>query len=249
MNDYRRLASTGPGALGLAVALSLVLSACGARQKKTEAPLPEGSIASDPNLAERPRCVIPGRTVESIDVNGDGQPNVTHALEGERRVCTELDLNFDGKMDMTRFYEDDGVTPKREEYDYDFDGLIDEVLIYEEGALVRRELDTNFDHRVDTWILCEDGYVVRVERDRRRRGRPDVFEEYQDGFLTVAAYDENLDGKPERFEFFEGGRIVATGVDTTGDGEADERTRVSIESAGPALERALCESGREEASR
>jgi hypothetical protein len=245
-NDSNDLSLSTPVALALVTALTLVTAACGARQKKDETVGPEGGIAGNPNLVDRPRCVTPERTVETVDVDGDGQPNVRHALEGERRVCTELDLNFDSKMDVTRFYEEDGETPEREEYDYDFDGLIDEVLTYEGGALVKRELDTNFDHRVDTWILCQAGYVIRVERDRRMRGKPDVFEDYEDGFLTVAAYDEDLDGTPERFEFFEDGRIVETGVDTTGDGEADERTRVSVESAGPALERALCEAGQSE---
>src|SRR5690606_2775485 len=123
-NDYGILADAFPGALVFGVALALLGSACGARQKNGKEEGSVGHIATDPNLAERAPCVTPERTVNTVDVDGDGQPNVRHALEGGRRVCTELDLNFDAKMDMTRFYEDDGETPKREEYDYDFDGLV-----------------------------------------------------------------------------------------------------------------------------
>ena len=230
-----------PQTWALSMVLVLPLAACGARQEGDDGAGPSAEIAAHPDLSARAPCVTPKRAVQGVDVNGDGSPDVRHASEGDRRVCTEIDLDFDGRFDVTRFYEDDGVTPSREEHDYDFDGRIDEVLFYEEGKLVKRELDTNFDHRVDTWILCRDGYVVRVERDRRMRGKPDVFEDYEDGFLLQASYDEDLDGKADRFEYFEEGRLLAMGRDITGDGEADERTRVSAESAGPALERILCE--------
>jgi len=222
------------------------LSACGASSKSSTTPrLSDASvIARDPNLDDRERCQTPKRRVETLDLNGDGQPNIYHVFEGEQRVCSEFDLNFDGKVDIVRFYDTDQVRPIREEYDYDFDGLVDEVLIYEDGLLVRKEMDTNFDHKIDTWLLCHNGRVLIAERDRRLMGRPDVFERYEDGLLIEARYDDDLDGVIDRVETFQNGRLIEIAVDHDGDGAMDERTRIRAEEAGAPLEPILCEATR-----
>lgn len=219
------------------------LAACGASEKKPTTPRfgDASVIARDPNLDDRERCQTAQRRIETLDLNGDGVPNIYHAFEGDRRVCSEFDLNFDGKIDIVRFYDTDQVRPIREEYDYDFDGLIDEVLIYEDGLLVRKELDTNFDHKIDTWLLCHNGRVLIAERDRRLMGRPDVFERYEEGLLTEARYDDDLDGVIDRTETYQGGRLIEIAIDRDGDGTIDERTRIRAEEAGPPLEPILCE--------
>lgn len=238
--------SFGPKATILSFLGAFCLStfaACGASEKQSTMPrFGEASvIARDPNLDDRERCQTPKRRVETIDLNGDGVPNIYHAFEGDRRVCSEFDLNFDGKTDIVRFYDVDQVRPIREEYDYDFDGLVDEVLIYEDGLLVRKELDTNFDHKIDTWLLCHQGRVLIAERDRRLMGRPDVFERYENGVLTEARYDDDLDGVIDRIETYRDGRIVEIAIDRDGDGTMDERTPIRAEDAGPPLEPILCE--------
>lgn len=222
------------------------LSACGASERESTLPRfgAASVIARDPNLEDRARCRTERRRIETLDLNGDGLPNIYHAFENERRVCSEFDLNFDGKVDIVRFYDADQVRPIREEYDYDFDGLIDEVLIYEDGVLVRKELDTNFDHKIDAWLLCHQGRVLIAERDRRLIGRPDVFERYEEGVLTEARYDDDLDGVIDRAETYRDGRLVEIARDLDGDGTMDERVQIRIEDAGPPLEPILCEATR-----
>ena len=103
-------------------------------------------------------------------------------------------MNFDGKFDVERFYEADGVRVAHERHDFDFDGRLDQLSFYREGELVRKELDTNFDNTIDTWLWCSGGWVVKAERDRQRDGRADVWESYTQGIMVEAEYDENNDG-------------------------------------------------------
>ena len=40
-----------------------------------------------------------------VDANGDGYANIRHVFDGSTEKCTELDLNFDGRVDMTRMWK------------------------------------------------------------------------------------------------------------------------------------------------
>ncbi|MFW6051893.1 MAG: hypothetical protein ACODAU_12005 [Myxococcota bacterium] len=202
--------------------------------------VPEGSRGDG---SAREQCVASGGEVQSTDVNNDGAPDIHHVVVDGRRKCTEIDLNYDGRTDIVRFYDGDGETPVREEHDFDFDGKLDQIAFFEAGDLVRKELDTNFDSRIDTWLWCEGGRVKRAERDRRNTGEADTWEVYEKGVLTQAAYDENNDGQPEKWEMFDAGRLAEIRYDTDYDGEADRKEQVSSDEAGPAVEPLTCEVG------
>ena len=147
----------------LAVLVSLAAAACG-RGGSTASTLPSGS------RGEALACE--GNRVESTDVNEDGRADIEQVQRGGRPYCMRADMNFDGMIDVVRFYESDGVSVAQERHDFDFDGQLDQLSFYQDGKLVRKELDTNFDNTIDTWLWCDGGWVVKAERDRQRDGKP-----------------------------------------------------------------------------
>jgi hypothetical protein len=146
---------------------------------------------------------------EEKDVNGDGTPDVwTYTVgekdaggkEQERRVRQELDLNWDGRVDLTRYFDPNG-DPARETLDLDYDGKVDATYFFEKGVNTRRERDINGDGRADSFIFYERGALVRKERDT------------------------NTDGKVDYWEYWEGGQVDRIGEDLDGDGTVDKWTR------------------------
>ena len=193
------------------------------------------------SMEDRVRCESQAPVTHGIDVNNDGRAAIQHPTAGGRMVCIEIDMNFDGRVDITRFFEADGTTVLREEHDYDFDGRLDEIAYYAGGVIRRKELDTTFDHRVDTWMWCEAGFVSRAQRDRHNRGRADVWETYAEGMLSEAHYDDNNDGRVEKWEFFRNGTLVEVRYDLDNNGEADRTDNVHPDDAGPPEERLRCD--------
>ena len=162
-----------------------------------------------------------GGDAQTVDVNNDGKPDITHRVDGKKRICSVMDLNFDGRTDLLRFYGEDGKSVVMEQHDYDFDGRIDDQIFSKGGKVTHKELDTNFDGLIDTWMWCKGPLVEKAERARRKPGRVDTWETYSGGMLAEIQYDENADGRVEKWERFEGGSLVEVKVDTTGDGKAD----------------------------
>ncbi|MFW5876095.1 MAG: hypothetical protein ACOCXM_05115 [Myxococcota bacterium] len=225
---------------GLLIGL-VALGVAGCKDKKSlESEVPEGSRGDE---SVRQECVTEGAEVEATDVNNDDDPDIRHVLTDGRRKCSEIDLNYDGLADITRFYGPDGETPIREEHDFDFDGKLDQIAFFDNGELVRKELDTNFDNRIDTWMWCDGGQVEKAERDRRNTGDVDTWEVYEDGVLSQAAYDENNDGEPEKWELFEDGRLREIRYDTDYDGEADRKETLSPEESGRPDQALTCRIG------
>ncbi len=240
---YRMVRGGASRALPCLLIVSLAAATGCRRGEENEPTTPDEATEerSLPNLNERERCAAEGGTPRGFDANGDGVPEIVDIFRDGARYCRNADLNFDGVVDATTFFLEDGVAIRRAEFDRDFDGRIDDVLIYEEGRLVRKEFDTNFDHVIDTWVYCDDeGRALHVDRDRSNRGEPDMSEIYEEGVITRVEYDDNHDGRPEKWEIYEGGRLVAYEVDDDADGEADVSTPVSREVAGDPEEPIFC---------
>jgi hypothetical protein len=165
----------------------------GRRQNNADAPRePQG----EPMPHEE--CVAAGGTIDAVDVNGDGQPDVRTVLEGGRAKCRETDANFDGRVDILRWFDLATGQVRRVEDDYDFDGRIDVVATYENGQPVRDILDTNFDGRTDTWRDYRNGRVVELRRDSDGDTRVDTWERFDsEGRLTYSGVDANHDGEPD----------------------------------------------------
>jgi len=113
--------------------------------------------------------------------------------------CKEVDLNHDGRKDLWLHYGPDGARTV-EEMDLDFDGRIDLVTFWAGGKMQRQELDTDFDGRTDVTRHFQNDKLIRVERDSNRDGNIDYREFYEGGVLDRIGYDENGDGRVDRWE-------------------------------------------------
>ncbi len=142
-------------------------------------------------------CTAAGGDIQGLDVNNDGQPDVRTVMEGGRPKCRETDANFDGRVDIYRWFDASGQVTRVED-DYDFDGRIDVVSTWQNNQPVRDILDTNFDGRTDTWRDYRDGRISELRRDSDGDSRVDTWERFDTaGNLTWSAVDANHDGEPD----------------------------------------------------
>ncbi|MGV3621646.1 MAG: hypothetical protein ACO1OB_12555 [Archangium sp.] len=149
-----------------------------------------------------------GETVTEFDLNKDKKPDVwTYTVKGvgadgkelERVSRKDLDINWDGKVDIARQY-DEKEQISREALDLDFDGQVDEVIFYEKGLVVRKERNLT-GGRASLWVFYEKGQIVRKERDT------------------------NGDGKVDYWEYWENNQVDRIGEDLDGDGNVDKWTK------------------------
>jgi hypothetical protein len=181
--------------IGLALVGLCGCSADKSARKAEAAPAPEkvapAPIRPPPASNER---------VSDKDTNGDDKPDVwVYTVEApgadgqprQRMVRKEQDLNWDGRVDLTSYY-DAREELERQAMDLDFDGKVDSVYFYEKGINVRRERDLNSDGKTDQWAFYEKGKLVRKERDSNGDGRVDYWEYWEND--QVDRIGEDLDG-------------------------------------------------------
>ena len=195
----------------LIAAGGLALSACAGRNTP-----PSRSVTvvyTDARMIER-AFTDDGLLLERYDVNNDGvidnyvylQPMddydmdlqdltglMPYEIENVRVVRKEIDVNFDGTIDVIRFYNRRGV-PFREELDTNFDGNVDRRNYYDGDRLVRREIDTNGDGTFDERRHYAEGELFRVERDTTGDGQSDTWQFYERTQLVRVGRDLDGDG-------------------------------------------------------
>lgn len=171
---------------------------------------PMGVGGQDEGDADLP-VSVDGLDVRRFDINKDKKPDVIKYFKlvdgDEVMVRKEFDLNFDGKIDVWRFYSDQAEL-LREDMDYDFDGKVDAENYYEAGTVVRQEMDLNFDGQPDMKKYFEKGVIVRMEADT------------------------NNDGKVDYWEYFEKGKLDRIGIDRDADGSVDDWKNAASEDQG-----------------
>jgi hypothetical protein len=176
------------------LALPLLLLACAGSKGETNF---KAGVLSEEADAD-------GLIQQKIDLNADGQPDVTNYFR-ERAdaprllVRKEMDLNWDGRIDVRTWFEADGNIEK-EEMDGDFDGIVDWVDHYKGGSRVTSDIDTDNDGQFDLFKTYEQGRVRRKERDTNADQQIDFWEYLDDA-----------------------GNVVKTGRDIDGDGVMDIR--------------------------
>lgn len=117
----------------------------------------------------------------------------------ERRVRKEADLNGDGRVDIVYFFDADGQVTK-ETLDLDYDGKVDDTLYFEKGKKVRSEKDLDGDGRVDTWSFYDaNEKLVRKERDVKGTGKVDYWEYWENGAIDRIGEDLDGDGQVDRW--------------------------------------------------
>ena len=111
----------------------------------------------------------------------------------------DLDLNFDTTPDVRRHFNDQG-TVVREEMDLDFDGKIDLTTVLQGGKRMRQEMDTNFDGKPDIWKYYEGKVLTKLHRDADHNGKVDHIEYYEGGKLDRVGYDKDGDGRVDTWD-------------------------------------------------
>jgi antitoxin component YwqK of YwqJK toxin-antitoxin module len=111
-----------------------------------------------------------------------------------------MDLNRDTKIDVWRFFDENGAVIK-EELDLDFDGKIDASDYYLNGIVRRREIDFQFDEKTDVWKhFDEKGMLILIESDTTGNGKIDYWEYYNKAVIERIEKDTDGDGKPDIFK-------------------------------------------------
>ena len=117
----------------------------------------------------------------------------------ERRVRREADLNGDGKVDIVDWFSESGEIIK-ETLDLDFDGKVDDTIYFEKGKKIRTEKDLDGDGRIDTWNYYDGTEkLVRKERDVKGSGKVDYWEYWESGAIDRIGEDLDGDGAVDRW--------------------------------------------------
>lgn len=206
------------------------MSACGgAEQQKKK----EDTAAKKEDAAPRSTSPVSleldgNQAVQRIDVNGDQKPDVfkffritgpppkgkDDADAPRVLVRKEMDVNFDGKVDVVEYHTGEAGKEQliRQEYDLDFDGRVDETRHYKSGHVTLIELDLGFDGRTDTWRY----YQLTKNDDGKTVNR-----------LVEKRKDTNGDGAVDEWEYFTKGKLTKIGYDTSGDGAPDKFKKIA----------------------
>lgn len=154
-----------------------------------------------------------GLILEEFDINQDGhldnwaysepqdrygeplsdlQEYTPSTVPRHRLVRREIDLNFDGQVDLIKFYDFKGQV-SRENVDSDFTGFFERVSYFNSGTVVRREIDLDENGVWEERRHYVQGKIFRVEIDENQDGKVDYWQFYTDGVLTRAGYDRDGD--------------------------------------------------------
>lgn len=142
-------------------------------------------------------------SADGIDYNGDGVLDERWTLSPSGTLLeTQVDRNFDGKVDYVIHFDAAGHTESADADD-NFDGVFETHHHYRNGNVDRSEVDTNGD------------------------GLPDLKSYYANGILQSTEYINPATGLPVRVEHFVLGSVATAEVDTDNDGKLDTRLTYS----------------------
>lgn len=132
--------------------------------------------------------------------------------EGDTKVetmtCKQVDFDHDGRKDWVVGFGRKGAR-LFEKVDMDYDGKFDLSAVYDPktGVVAEIERDSDFDGKYDLKELYDTtGKLTSVRIDRDGNGEPDEWEQYKEGALVAILYDDNYDGKVDRREEVPGSR-------------------------------------------
>lgn len=188
----------------IAMTMALLLLSCADKNAKTPQNGPDADAVTGPlrDIAQATRCNTEDASQIKEDLNNDGTVDVRkiYSQVGELQVltCKESDINFDGKLDLYQFFDNNGKL-KRDEADLDFDGNLDIISYWSNKYVFRQELDQNSDGIVDTIRYLKDGKIFKSEGDMDQNGVIDYWEYYTDGQLVRIGIDHDGDGKADQW--------------------------------------------------
>ena len=149
---------------------------------------------------------------------------ISEDTEGFKTV--KLDLNGDKTGDVTNYIRvgDGSETARlvRKEIDLNFDGKVDIIQIWKDGAMVQEQIDADFDGQMEWTDFYSEGERIRAEWDTQFDGQPDIIRYYESGKLSKLEMDTSGDQVMDYWEYYEDGVMQRSGKDTDGDGKIDQ---------------------------
>jgi antitoxin component YwqK of YwqJK toxin-antitoxin module len=148
--------------------------------------------------------------VRTFDLNRDGKADdwkhyklladlAENGKPREQLTRREMDTNFDGKVDLITWFDEEGRRVK-ESFDLDFDGKPDVIVYYDKGVVTKKETyHSSSGDAPDTVAYYEGGRKVRVERSLKVPGKVDTWEYFENGRLTRVGEDVDGDGLVDRW--------------------------------------------------
>lgn len=135
-------------------------------------------------------------TDDGIDYNGDGKLDEKWTYVNYRISKTEVDRNFDGKMDMIISFDRKGVIESSSS-DEDFNGTFETDIYFDYGNAKWQKSDTTGDGFKD--------YIIK----------------FTNGIADTVTFIDPLSKKPVKIQQYGALKLMGAKADTTGDGIMD----------------------------
>lgn len=184
-----------------------------------------------------------GTRIVTLDLNRDKKRDRWILFDkGGKKLCHEMDTDYDGKRDLSITYFDDGVTARIIWWDLDYDGEWDQVMYNrpdgtKERVEIRSHAPTPQERKSGEWkptvwkfyrnVKGKGTVIERVEMDKSRNGYKDYWERYEDGVLQEVSWADpsDTDERPKHWiEAPEEGKDKGyRGEDESESGEVDRK--------------------------
>lgn len=179
----------------MVIGAACLTSSCGGKDKVGPSTAADVFVRRSTKI-ELESCALDGGGIEAIDANLDGRAELNRKMAGSKESCRAADLNGDGKLDRTTFFDEDGRI-RRIESDFDRDGRTDEIALFIGGVVQEKHRATTLNGRLDTWEFYERGALSRTERDKNGDGIIDQWWEYPTPGCPLIHTDGDGDGRPD----------------------------------------------------
>lgn len=147
---------------------------------------------------------------DGIDYDGDGILDEKWTYKDNRPSKTEIDRNFDGKLDLIYFYDLKGWV-KESKADDNFDGVFETRYTYKNGDIVRGYSDLNNDGKIDYITNYKHGVLSRAEIRGEGISSAVKQQTFEMGKLISSKFNSDGDGIFEQqieYDYFEAPTIT-----------------------------------------
>ncbi|WED29422.1 DUF2007 domain-containing protein [Vibrio sp. DW001] len=147
---------------------------------------------------------------DGIDYNNDGSFDEKWTYRNYRMVKTEIDRNFDGKIDYTTDFTRKG-TPKKSLADDDFNGSFETKYSYNKGSVFQQKVDSDGDGFNEYIIEYNYGVIATARFLNPNNENVIKIQNFELDKLVSAEYDSNKDGVIDTvIKYDEYGEIIST---------------------------------------
>jgi len=140
-----------------------------------------------------------------IDYNDDGILDEKWIYKNNLISQSKLDRNFDSKVDLIYFYDENGLISTAK-VDDDFDGFFETESKYQNGNASYEESDLDQDGNIDQKAYYKYGVLYKIQIIGNSPTAPNKWQEFKLRKLVSSKYDSNGDGKYDvinEYDFFE----------------------------------------------